>query len=96
MIDSYAVAMQGIGFSPMLVAVQGFGPIEVTQLPSVAGVASVSGSGKASKARRLPDWLDNQGKLAKLHQDDQVVTELLVSLVTKGFFHDCQELRTKL
>jgi len=75
--------------------------LEPTPLPPVAGVdrLSVSGSGKSSKAtrtRRLPDWLDNQGKLAKLHQDDQVVTELLVSLVTKGFFHDCQELRTKL
>jgi hypothetical protein len=87
MIDARAVAVQGIGFSPRLVAVQGFGPIEVTPLPPVSGV--VRGGG-FRRQRDLYDWSSKTYNLTRLHQQDQEVAELLVALVTKGFFDgDC-------
>ena len=32
-------------------------------------------------------WVEETVKLTQLHQEDQLVTELLVTLVTEGFFH---------
>lgn len=78
-----AIAVQGIGFTPRLIAVQGFGPIAVPELPSVSGV--VRGGG-FRKQRDLHDWSRQTYNLTRLHQQDQEVTELLVGLVTQGFF----------
>lgn len=86
MISPRAVAVQGVGFTPRLVAVQGFGTVEVTPLPSVSGVLV----GGFRKQRDLYDWSTKTYNLTRLHQQDQEVVELLVSLVTKGFFDgDC-------
>lgn len=57
-----------------------WGSIEVVALPPVAGV--VEGGGFGAKA-----WSEDVGNLALIHQEDQVATELLVTLVTQGFFH---------
>ena len=59
-----------------------FGPIEVVSLPPVAGV--VEGSGFKS-AR---DWAQDASNLAFIHSEDQTATELIVTLVTQGFFHE--------
>jgi hypothetical protein len=57
--------------------------IEVPSLPSVSGV--VRGGG-FRKQRDLYDWSQQTYNLTRLHQQDQEVTELLVGLVTQGFF----------
>lgn len=82
MIDARAVALNGIGFSPAAVASLGF--IAPTPLPPVAGV---SGGGYWS-FREDRKWGDDFYNLSLLHKQDQEVTELLVSLVTQGFFHE--------
>lgn len=76
-----AVAVQGIGYSPQLVALQGL--IEVPELPDVSGVAG----GGFRRRKDTRDWAERTYTLAKLHKQDQEVTELLVALVTKGFFN---------
>lgn len=56
-------------------------PREVVPLPPVAGV---------NRGRRLSltrPWVEETAQLTQLHQEDQLVTELLVTLVTKGFFN---------
>lgn len=58
-----------------------FGGLEIVTLPPVAGVV---GGGGVKSAR---DWAQDAGNLAFIHQEDQVATELLVTLVTQGFFH---------
>lgn len=58
-----------------------FGAIEVVSLPPVAGV--VEGMGFKTPS----DWSQDASKLAFIHQEDQIATELLVTLVTQGFFH---------
>jgi hypothetical protein len=65
-------------FSPI-----GWKTIEVPSLPSVSGV--VRGGG-FRKQRDLYDWSQQTYNLTRLHQQDQEVTELLVGLVTQGFF----------
>lgn len=52
----------------------------------VAVAASPIGGGKKHKPRFFDVWAHEQEALAKLHQDDQLATELLVSIVLKGFF----------
>lgn len=74
MLDARAVALQGIGFIPILVALQGFGDIVV------------SGRRPRSNARFEP-YRQEVVSLAQLHQEDELVTDLLLTLVTKGFFN---------
>lgn len=58
-----------------------FGAINVVSLPPVAGVVD----GMGFKSAR--DWAQDTSNLAFIHQEDQIATELLVTLVTQGFFH---------
>ena len=58
-----------------------WGSIEVVALPPVAGVVE----GMGFKSTR--DWSQDAADLAFIHQEDQMATELLVTLVTQGFFH---------
>ena len=58
-----------------------FGAIEVVSLPPGAGVVE----GMGFKTAR--DWAQDASSLAFIHQEDQMATELLVTLVTQGFFH---------
>lgn len=51
-------------------------------LPPVSGV--YGGSFRAPDS--VVTWAQEQNALTKLHQDDQLVSELLVSIVLKGFF----------
>lgn len=74
-----AVALQGVGFGPLAMVSQGV--LYVPSLPPVSGV--VEGSGFKS-AR---DWSQDVSDLALIHSEDQTATELLVTLVTQGFFH---------
>lgn len=79
MLDPRAIALQGIGFTPSLVALQGF--VE----------AAVSGKvgGRRHKGVRFEPYKPDTPSynLAQLHQDDELVTDLLIALVTKGFFN---------
>jgi hypothetical protein len=74
MLDPYAIALQGIGFSPRLVALQGFAEIVV---PGKVG-------GRRHKGVRFEPY---KGDLAQIHQEDESVTDLLIALVIKGFFN---------
>lgn len=76
MLDPRAVAIQGIGFTPPFVALQGFVVPEVVSArrPRRHGV------------RFEPYRPDRQITLAQLHAEDETVTDLLIALVTKGFF----------
>ena len=56
--------------------------LEPTPLPPVSGVY---GGGKGTPFSR--QWVEEIADVSHLHAEDQVVTELLVTLVTKGFFH---------
>jgi hypothetical protein len=53
-------------------------------LPSVAGV--VEGMG-FTKAAQIAAWADETANLASIHFEDQLASELLIALVTKGFFN---------
>lgn len=76
-----AVALQGIGYTPTLVALQGFGPTVI-----------IDEGGEVHRSRRLGarlTYFENEAvayNLAQLHQEDEAVTDLLITLVTKGFF----------
>lgn len=78
MLDPRAVALQGIGFTSPFVALQGFVvPEEIsvsTRRPRRHGV------------RFEPYRPAEQITLAQLHAEDETVTDLLIALVTKGFF----------
>ncbi len=65
-----AVALQGIGFAAVVVAVQGFSPIQDYVWDTTQGVA-----GKF-----------NQQHYNLLVRDDALVADLIVTLVTQGFF----------
>lgn len=72
MLSARAVALHGIGFSTLLVAKQGFGEIET---PVNLWDTSQGMAGKR-----------NTGYYNRLHRDDELVTDLIVALVTQGFF----------
>lgn len=79
MLDPRAIALQGIGFTPSFVALQGF--VEV----------SVSGRTRSRRHKGVrfepyrPDTPTYN--LAQLHKEDELVTDLLIALVTKEFFN---------
>lgn len=50
-------------------------------LSPVAGVVE----GMGFKSTR--DWVQDASDLSVIHQEDQIAAELLVTLVTQGFFH---------
>jgi len=77
MLDPRAVAIQGIGFAPPFVALQGF------VIPEV-----VSGRRPRTHGVRFEPYRPTeQISLAQLHAEDETVTDLLIALVTKGFFN---------
>lgn len=79
MLDPRAIALQGIGFTPNFVALQGF--VE----------AAVSGKvgGRRHKGVRFEPYRPDAPayNLAQIHQEDESVTDLLIALVIKGFFN---------
>jgi hypothetical protein len=79
MLDPRAVALQGIGFSPALVAMQGL----------LAVVAPVTRGSRRHKGVRFEPYKPEATtyNLAQLHQEDELVTDLLIALVTKEFFN---------
>lgn len=79
MLDPRAIALQGIGFTPRLVAIQGFDEV----------AATVRAGGRRHKGVRFEPYRPDVGtyNLAQLHQEDAEVTDLLIALVTKEFFY---------
>jgi hypothetical protein len=81
-VNPRAVALQGIGYTPRLVALQGFG---FFQPPVVE-------TGAARRPRRhrpnvtFYDNVDATYNLEQLRQDDDAATDLIIALLTKGFF----------
>ncbi len=71
MLSPRAVALQGIGFAPPVVAVQGFAPVLATAWDTAQGIAGQF----------------NQRRYNQLLRDDELCTELIVALVTQGFFN---------
>jgi len=79
MLDPRAIALQGIGFSPVLVALQGLLDVEPV---------STRGSRRHKGVRFEPYKPDVPAyNLAQLHQEDELVTDLLIALITKEFFN---------
>lgn len=70
MLSPRAVALQGIGFAAALVAVQGFAPVQDYVWDTSQGIAGTF----------------NRAQYNRLQRDDELVTDLIVTLVTQGFF----------
>jgi hypothetical protein len=70
MLNPRAVALQGIGFAATLVAVQGFSPVQDFVWDTTQGKAGAF----------------NRTAYNRLLRDDELVTDLIVTLVTQGFF----------
>jgi hypothetical protein len=77
MLDPRAVALQGIGFTPPFVALQGF----------VIAEEVAARRPRRHSVRFEPYRPTEQVSLAQLRADDELVTDLLIALVTKGFFN---------
>lgn len=75
-----AVALQGVGFSPRLMALQGF---VVADAPPPAFIDFGPGgwAPKSKRVRQEPEAYN----LTRLHAEDREIVELLMVLVTKGF-----------
>lgn len=79
MLNPRAIALQGIGFTPSLVALQGFGEV---------AVSGRTGGRRHTGVRFEPYRPDTPTyNLVQLHQEDELVTDLLIALVTKEFFN---------
>lgn len=76
MLDPRAVAVQGIGFTPPFVALQGF------VVPEVVSARRPRTHGVRFEPYRPVEMVS----LAQLRAEDELVTDLLIALVTKGFF----------
>lgn len=77
MLDPRAVALQGIGFTPFLVAVQGFGDTLVA-----AGRRP-----RRHAARFTPYRPEETVQLSQLHREDELATDFLLAIMMKGFFN---------
>lgn len=76
MLNARAIALQGIGFTPALVALQGFGLVE----------AAAGGRRPRRHGIKAEFYTDQTYNLAQLRQDDELATDLITALLTKGFF----------
>jgi hypothetical protein len=74
---------QSKSFSRRSFKSESWAPILVPELPPVSG-----GVGGYYNGRRplIRDWTEKIHDVAHLHRDDQIAAELLVALVTQGFF----------
>lgn len=83
MLSPRAIALQGIGFEPRLVAMQGLAPFTVT-LPPVSG----GGGGAAGVAGyKLPGattYQDEERIRADIIREDEEVLAVLMGAVTSG------------
>lgn len=77
MLDPRAIALQGIGFTPFLVAVQGFGDT------LVAAARRPRRHGVKFEPYRPQEVI----QLAQLQHEDELATDFLLALVVKGFFN---------
>lgn len=76
MLNPRAVALQGLGFSPLLVGLQGL----------IEGGAVVTAAVRRPKRHIKIEQGIIPPTLSQLRQEDELVTDLIVTLVTKGFF----------
>jgi hypothetical protein len=94
------VAIQGIGFTPVQIAVQGL----LDYIASGKHLHQDTDQGKAGKNPPDKDYLsenlkraqearDRKGQeeynLTRLQQDDQDATEFIMALLTKGILDEC-------
>lgn len=72
MLTPRAIALQGVGYAPRLVALQGFALVEGVEVfwDTTQGMAGAA----------------NRAQYNRLLRDDELVTDLIVTLVTQGFF----------
>lgn len=74
MLSPLAIAVQGIGFTPQLVAVQGFGDVVTTGRRS---------RGVRFEPYKKPVIVDT----LPLQEEDEIASDFIISLVLKGFFN---------
>jgi hypothetical protein len=75
MLNARAIAVQGIGFSPLHVSLHGF----------VVGGAT-GGTQRRPRSVRFERFREEQPvSLATLQAEDRLVTDFVVALVTQGF-----------
>lgn len=84
-LNARSIALQGIGFGPKQTAAQGL--LELVSLADVGGVNKHVKFRPFKSPKDVTDWVEDTYNLTHLHRDDQLAAELLVSLVTQGFFN---------
>lgn len=94
------VAIQGIGFTPVQIAVQGLldyiasgKSLYQDTDQGVAGKNKPTKDYTAENLRRLQEARDRKASevynLTRLQQDDQDATEFIMALLTKGLLNEC-------
>jgi hypothetical protein len=78
-VNPRAVAVQGIGYSTRLVALQGFGFVGIVPEPEVSARRPKRHGIKA-------EFYAPDVSLDLLRQEDELATDLIIALLTKGFF----------
>ena len=83
MLSARAIALQGIGFSPLLVAVQGFSAYEAAVTPPSADTSSAYAPGaRVRDGYRRPEITQRQ------RDDDDLALVLVQALYACGFFSE--------
>jgi hypothetical protein len=85
MLDARAVALQGIGFGVLPIAVQGFAEVSTAYYGGGGGAAGV-GSYRTPHARRVIDpGLDHEELIrAEIIREDEEILAVIMSAVTSG------------
>lgn len=81
MLSPRAIAVQGIGFSPRLVSVQGLWPFDIPVTPPDIGSSLIGGVGGGT-GRRRPEIIKRQ------RDDDDLALVLVQALYACGFFSE--------
>jgi hypothetical protein len=84
-LDPMAIALQGIGYTPEAVAVQGFARVELfVALPSVSGGGASAGVDAYRTIRKGLFGLDESDVVAQIHKQDDEVLAVIMMAVIRG------------
>jgi hypothetical protein len=84
MLSPRAIAVQGIGYSPRVAAVQGFAAVDLfVVVPSTGGGAS-AGVDSYREVRRSLFGLDESDVVAQVHRQDEEVLTIIMMAVIRG------------
>lgn len=82
-LDPLAIALQGIGYTPEAVAVQGFATVDLfVALPSGGGASA--GVASYHKMRESLFGLDESDVVAQIHRQDEEILSVIMTVVIRG------------